>query len=207
MLGAVLLAGCSSPAPPVTGSGSPGQSAPATATAAASAAQTNPPTTVPAPAYKPATAAGPAQNVPVPVLPAKAKEFSKEGLEAFATYWYSTLGYVFETGNSKPMMAITDEKCGTCQKTNGPIAEWYKSRGWITGGKMTVHSSTSSFQMTPNGAYQAILLIEQSQVSYFNPDGSLDEALPPTAARQDILVAKYASGRWTANTAEHLTRQ
>jgi Family of unknown function (DUF6318) len=169
-------------------------------------ATTHAPTPTPKPVYKPATASGPAQNVPVPVLPAKAKEFSKAGLEEFARYWYSTLGYVFETGDSTPMMAVTDAACMTCANTNGPVSEWYKAGGWITGGKMTIYSSTSSFEDASDSTYQAILMIQQSPVSYYKPNGSLDESLPPTDARADIVVARYVGGHWVAKTAEHLTR-
>ncbi|NVM97233.1 DUF6318 family protein [Arthrobacter sp. SDTb3-6] len=202
-LAAVLaLAGCGTDSPP--------NRAPSPASASATGAApptTAAPTTPPIPVYKPATANGPAQNVPVPVLPAKAKEFSKAGLEAFATYWYSTLGYVYETGDSKPMMAITGNSCSTCERTNGPVGDWYRSGGWITGGRLKVHSATSSFEHAADGSYQAIVIIEQSPVSYYSADGTLDEALAPTIARPDIVVATYSNARWTAETAEHLTSQ
>ena len=197
------LAGCSGGGPPTAVGTTPTVS---TAPSSAAPPTSQAPTPTPKPVYKPATANGPAQNVPVPVLPAKAKEFSKAGLEAFATYWYSTLGYVFETGDSKPMMAITVSDCSTCAKINGPVGNWYKSGGWISGGLMVVHSATSSFTKTSNGTYQAILMIQQSPVSYYKADKSLDTAYPPTDTRPDIVVASYSNGRWTAETAEHLTR-
>ncbi len=37
--------------------------------------------------------------MPVPVLPEAAKAETKEGLEAFARYWYSLLNYAYETGD------------------------------------------------------------------------------------------------------------
>ncbi|MDQ0276172.1 hypothetical protein QO003_000475 [Arthrobacter silviterrae] len=203
VLGAVLLAGCSSAAPPVAGSGSPGHPpTTAAATAAATAAPTNPPT----PAYKPATAAGPAQNVPVPVLPAKAKEFSKEGLEAFAAYWYSTLGYAYETGNVAPMVAVTDPSCKSCAGAQESISARYGDGGWLVGGQMVVHSSTSTFHVTPESTYQAILLIHQQRVISYNADKTVDVDIPAMTPRADIVVASYHDGHWTAQKAEHLTK-
>jgi hypothetical protein len=169
-------------------------------------ATTHAPTPTPKPVYKPATASGPAQNVPVPVLPAKAKEFSKAGLEEFARYWYSTLGYAYETGDMAPMMAITDPGCITCASAKKTITTWYGKRGWIVGGQMLVHSSTSTFYETPDGTYQAILLIHQKQVISYNPDKSVDVTIPATTPRADIVVASFGDGHWTVHKAEHLTK-
>ena len=203
----LLLAGCSSAAPPVAGSGSPGQGAGApSATAAATAAPTNPPTTVPAPApaYKPATAAGPAQNVPVPVLPAKAKEFSKEGLEAFATYWYSTLGYAFETGDPGPMLAISDPGCKTCQAMEKTVAAGHKEGRWIEGGQMNILSVDSPFALIDDGTYQAITMVRQERVKYYNADRTVRSDLGVTAPIADIVVGIYNNDHWIAITVEHL---
>ena|GEM_PF-531793 len=199
----LLLPGCSSPAPPVAGSGTPGQSAPSLS---ATAAPTNPPTTVPAPApaYKPATAAGPAQNVPVPVLPAKAKEFSKEGLEAFATYWYATLSYAFETGDAGPMLAISDPGCKPCNAMKEGVATGYADGSWITGGQMHVLSADSAFALIDDGTYQVITMVRQEHVVYYAADKSIVEDMGVKASVADIVVGKYANGRWAAVTVEHL---
>lgn len=198
----ILLTGCN-PAP--TGP-SPSSSTNAPDSATTVPASPVPATTAAAAVYKPATAQGPAQNVPVPVLPDKAKEFSKEGLEEFARYWYSTLGYLFETGDTDPLLAISAVTCRTCANVSGPIGDWYLGGGWITGGQMTVHSTNSNFYETPEGTYQAILMIQQSAVSYFNKDTTLKQGYPQRIARADILVAAFADGSWTAKTAEHLTK-
>ncbi|POH73359.1 hypothetical protein CVS27_10615 [Arthrobacter glacialis] len=156
-------------------------------------------------AYQPATAEGPAQNVPVPMLPEKAKEFSKEGLIAFAEYWYETLGYVYETGDSAPMMAVTEAGCKTCAFINEPVGELYKTGGWVVGGKMTVHEATSTFQELPDGTYQAVLMIQQTKVSAYSVDKSLTTEHPQHKARANIVVARYLDDQWRAQTAEALT--
>ncbi|WP_186760626.1 DUF6318 family protein [Arthrobacter alpinus] len=199
----LVLSGCTtSPTPPTASSTVAGQSP------AATQVDTPPlsPGPAPVPAYMPATANAPAQNVPTPVLPEKAKEFSKEGLEAFARHWYSTLGYAYETGDVAPMTAITDPGCKPCSNVGGPVNEWFAAGNWIVGGLMTIHSASSSFEKAPNGTYQAILMAQQSPVSYINADGTLDTAYPPTIARADIVVAIYSYGSWTARTVEHLAK-
>lgn len=94
---------------------------------------------------KPATDQGPAENVPVPVLSEMAKEFSKEGLIAVNEYWYSTLGYAFETGDSEPMMSIRGPNCRPCEAMRKTVEAWYSDGKWISGGQMIIDPPNSSF--------------------------------------------------------------
>src|SRR6478736_5613204 len=80
-----------------------------TATAAAT------PTSTPSAVYKPADATGPAQNVPVPVLPEVAKTETKEGAEAFTKYWFSVLSYAYETGDTAALSTLSKPECTVCQ--------------------------------------------------------------------------------------------
>ncbi|MCQ9166058.1 DUF6318 family protein [Arthrobacter sp. STN4] len=199
-LAAVLaLAGCGTDSPP--------NRAPSPASASATGAApptTAAPTASSTPVYKPATANGPAQNVPVPVLPPKAKEFSKAGLEAFATYWYSTLGYAFETGNADPMMKISDAGCETCTSMKNVVIPWHSEGRWIVGGQMFVLSSESSFVEQPDHSYQAITEVRQQQVKFFRADKSLAKNMGVTKAVADIVVAIHDGEQWRALTVEHL---
>lgn len=196
MTAALVLTGCSS---------SPNTAA---TTSAFSAPATSEPVTAPAPApstaaiYKPATAKGPAENVPVPVLPEKAKEFSKEGFIAFAEYWYTTLSYVYETGDSDPMMAITDPDCKTCAFINDPIGQLYEGGGWIVGGQMTVIQSTSQFVEAIDGSFEATLMVQQAKVVAFKADGSRGSEHLQQAARANTVIASYVDEKWRARTAE-----
>ena len=199
----LILTGCSTtPTPPETTS--TGTNTPTSPGTAASAPATATPSSVAV--YQPATANGPAQNVPVPVLPEKAKEFSKEGLLAFAEHWYATLGYLYETGDPGAMMAITDADCKTCSFINEPIGSWYEGGGWIVGGTMVVHSTETSFTATPTGTYQVILVVQQAQVSSYSSDAQLNSARDPSVSQADIFVATFSDGRWIAQTAEPLKK-
>ena len=200
------LAGCTStPTDPTTSESSSTGGSPVATTATATSEQPSSPSTTAA-VYKPATADGPAQNVPVPVLPEKAKEFSKEGLLAFAEYWYSTLGYVFETGDAGPMMAISDQGCKTCLFIKEPVENWYKDGGWAVGGQMSILQSTSPFSETTDGAYQAMLLVRQTKVGYYSAAGTLTKDHPQAIARTNLVEAVYANGSWIAKTAEILKK-
>ncbi|MHA7269049.1 DUF6318 family protein [Arthrobacter sp. HLT1-20] len=197
----LVLSGCS-PSPPGTGATTPPGSGSASSGIPTPAATTPAPTTVAA--YQPATAQGPAQNVPVPVLPEKAKEFSKEGLIAFTEYWYETLGYAFETGDPAPMMAISDPGCRTCEAMKKSVIAGHSGGKWIVGGKMVIGTPASSFAQTAEGNYQAITMARQEQVKFFKADKTLSKDLGVTIAEGDILVGVRQDGRWVATTVEHL---
>ncbi|POH58557.1 hypothetical protein CVS28_10420 [Arthrobacter glacialis] len=140
----------------------------------------------------------------MPVLPGKAKEFSKEGLIAFTEYWYETLGYAFETGDPAPMMSISDPGCRTCEAIEKMVVSGHAGGKWIVGGKMVIGAPASSFTLTAEKTYQAITMARQEQVKYFKADKTLSKDLGVTIAEGDILVGDYKGGRWIALTVEHL---
>lgn len=181
--------------PSISSTGNPESGAPTTEAA---------PPTVAEAVYEPASAEGPAQNVPVPVLPDLAKVFSKEGLIAFAEYWYETLGYAFETGDPEPMMAITSTGCPTCEAMKQAVESWHSEGRWIVGGQMIVSSTDTSFVPVEDGSYQVVLLVRQENVKYFRGDKTLAEDKGIKTAVADLLVARYVSGKWTVANVSHL---
>ncbi len=196
LAGVLVLAGCSSPPAPPSGSTGAATAAPAATTA---------PSPVAGP-YKAASAEGPAENVPVPVLPEAAKEFSKEGLMAFAEYWFSTLGYVYETGDSGPMMAITEPTCEICAVVNGKLAETYAEGRWVVGGQMEVAQTISYFTPLSDGDYQAEVEVLQVRPVYYNADGTLRKAFEQYPVETNIVNAHWEEGRWIASKGELLRR-
>lgn len=158
----------------------------------------------PTPMYHRADKYGPALNVPVPVLPAEAKRRTKEGLEAFARFWYSTLSYAYETGDTGPMEAVSEAGCRSCGRVKEVVEGWHSGGRWLEGGRMTVLAAQSEFVETAPDEYQVILMVRQEPISYYNPDRTLNEASEADPAIGDILVAKYAGGAWTATTVEHI---
>jgi len=184
----LVLAGCSTPPTP-----------PPTATGVATAVPetTAPPTAVAGP-YKPATAEGPAQNVPVPVLPEAAKEFSKDGLIAFTEYWYSTLGYAFETGDTQPMLESSSPSCEMCKAMKETVVPWHEEGRWIVGGQMTVLDTNATFSPTKDGNYQVMALVRQNHLQFYRADSTISKDLGQEPSVADVLVAVHDSGRWSA---------
>lgn len=187
-------------------SGCAGGSSPqASGTPSSSASESASPSPTQTPVYKPADAKGRAENVPVPVLPVEAKAETKEGLEAFTKYWYSTLSYAYETGDMKPLEAISGSACASCQRVREVVDGWHSEGRWIVGGKMIVQAAQSNFVETGPSEYQAVAQVYQETLSYYRADGSMAEETKRKPAIADIMIAVHDGSRWTANTVEHIS--
>ena len=174
-----------------------GGSAGTTASASASATPTPTPT---AAAYKPATAEGPAENVPLPVMPELAKQESEEGLEAFGEYWYAAINYGFETGNLQPFEDISGPNCIVCKSVFDIVGPGYKNEDWILGGELEIIDAHSEYVLTSKGLFQVLMQIRQDPYEYRGPNGHLYEVnagLPPTTVH--LIEASYVNGNWFAD--------
>jgi hypothetical protein len=198
--GLLLLAGCSGGAPADPGAASP------TSEESASPSTTPTPTQTRTAVYKPADASGPAQNVPVPVLPEVAKTETKEGLEAFARHWYSTLSYAYETGDMAPLEAVSQPSCGSCGKVKKEVTDWHSGGRWLTGGRVSVEGVDSNFVETQAATYQVVVQVRQERIDYHLSDGSVKGSLDPLPVTPDIIVAAYDGSGWKAQTIEHLAQ-
>jgi hypothetical protein len=193
---AVTLAGCSGGAP-----ADPGTASPATAESTSPSPSATPTPTTSA-VYKPADASGPAKNVPVPVLPEVAKTETKEGLEAFARYWFELLSYGYETGDTQALTAITSANCIMCERTREVQNGWHEDGRWLVGGKVSTPAVSTAFHKGSDGQYQVAVQVSQEAISYYNADRSLDSTDPKPADSGSLMFAVFRDGAWYANTIE-----
>ncbi|UKA67619.1 DUF6318 family protein [Arthrobacter sp. FW306-05-C] len=156
--------------------------------------------------YQPADASGPAQNVPVPVLPEVAKTETKEGLEAFTRYWYSALSYAYETGDAAVLESISDSACASCKKVKQEVTDWHTRGRWLEGGRITVDAVDSNFVMSQPSTYQAIAQVQQEAIAYHLSDGSVKGRVAALPTTPDIVVAAYVGQGWKAQTVEHMVK-
>ncbi|RKR12521.1 hypothetical protein C8D78_3895 [Arthrobacter oryzae] len=180
------------PGPPSSGSQSP----PVESTPSASS--------TPSAIYKPADASGKAQNVPIPELPEAAKAKTKEGLEAFARYWYSLLNYAYETGDLSSIKSLSSPACALCGKVFPGIQKWNGQGRWIVGGTVAVHAVQSTFVKTPNGDFQVAIQSQQEAGSLENADGTDAQKISESAMLGDLMVARYEQGRWAVQNVDRL---
>lgn len=194
---ALALSGCNSGSGPIS-SGTTSPTSSATESVSPSATPT------PIAAYKPADATGPAQNVPVPVLPDVAKTETKEGVEAFARYWYSTLSYAYETGDVEALKQFTGPNCANCQSAEKIIENWYTQGRWLEGGKIVTPAVETTFVKTAEGLYQVIVQVQQAELRAHKADGTMsDTVVAPTDVGQ-IFLATYSSSGWQLVDAQRL---
>src|SRR6478609_3983585 len=147
LLTAAVLTGTACTSGQASPGATPSGGSPATSSSAT-------PTSTPTASYKPADASGKAQNVPVPVLPEAAKAETKEGLEAFAKYWFEVLSYGYETGDVSRLDAMTSSDCQACAKAKQVISGWHSDGRWLAGGRITTPSVTTTFKVAKDGNYQ-----------------------------------------------------
>ncbi|TQJ35468.1 DUF6318 family protein [Arthrobacter sp. SLBN-122] len=189
---AVVLSGCNSGGSPGAG----GTSSPVAAeTPTASATPT--PTPTPSAIYKPADASGPAQNVPVPVLPEVAKTETKEGAEAFTKYWFSVLSYAYETGDLGLFESIAPNPCEACQKVSKVIKDWHSEGRWLVGGTLSTPVTNSTFTKGQNATYQVAVQVHQEPLSYMRADGTVARTDPQAPDQGNLLILTYGEDGWS----------
>jgi hypothetical protein len=173
-----------------------GQPDPTASPATSAAAETQSSTPEAAPKYKPASADGPAENVPLPKMPKEAKEKSKAGLEAFTRYWYELLNYAYESGDLKPLEKATAASCLRCQDVGEVISDWHSEGRWMLGGQVKVDGTGTDYVKDGAGNYQVAVQLTSSELRYYSADRSLHDTDPKSEVSLDILVAKYEKDAW-----------
>lgn len=184
----LLLVGCA-------GAGTPGSNPEGSGSAGASISATPTPTPTPTQPYKPASASGPAENVPVPVLPAVAKTQTKEGLEAFTRYWFQVLSYAYETGDIKPLKSVSDPGCVFCNGLIKNVSNAWSEGQWISGGKIQTPAITA--QVLENEPWQATIQVIQAPVNIHKSDGKLLQAPTKQTNTGSQGVARFGPHGWT----------
>lgn len=191
-LSLLALSGCSNgDAPP----GEPTSGAPSSASPSASVTPSASPSPKPKPVYKPADAKGRAQNVPIPVKPALADKNSKEGLEAFSKYWFQTLSYAYETGDTALMEAASGPNCRFCNGLRNNIHSAWQGKNWIAGGKIQTPSVRAKF--SPGGkSQQATIQVIQQELSIYKAVGVLSQASTKATNTGSQAIATFDSTGW-----------
>ncbi|MDN6173133.1 MAG: DUF6318 family protein, partial [Yaniella sp.] len=80
--------------------------------------------------YIPASADGPAQNVPEPKLPAVATENTEEGAEATLKYFWEAIDYARLTGETDPIALVSHDSCEFCDLYMEGWQDRYENGDW-----------------------------------------------------------------------------
>lgn len=120
--------------------------------------------------YVPASAEGPAQNVPKPVMPEVMKEETQEGAEAAVKYFWETVYYAEQTGDTAPIDSLSSEYCEFCELSASNLSSIYRNGGWYTGTKAKVSSSILRPSST---GYTATILVDTPKGTGFDKEGQV----------------------------------
>ncbi|WFP16262.1 DUF6318 family protein [Citricoccus muralis] len=95
--------------------------------------------------FIPASADGPAQNVPVPALPDAAREQTPEGAEATLEYWWDAMEYLYLTGDPEQLMAASEADCEVCEMMVETWESAYRNDEWSSlNGEIEIESTLST---------------------------------------------------------------
>ncbi|MER2135901.1 MAG: DUF6318 family protein [Arthrobacter sp.] len=189
----VVLTACS-------GSDDPGADAAQSPSPTASSSPS--PSASPTATYKPASAEGPAENVPLPVMPEEAKAESKEGLIAFARYWYELVNYGYETGDVEPVKAVSGPDCFACQSFYKGMSDVYGTGGWIEGGDIEIIALDSEYLLTSEGRRQVLASVKQGDMIYWDEVGNADRRPGDEISFLQIMEISFTSDGWYVHIAE-----
>ncbi|WP_424347456.1 DUF6318 family protein [Kocuria sp. CH-021] len=194
-LAALLLAGC--------GTDDDGAAAsPSSAASSASATSATPGPDATPDAYVPASLDGPAQNVPKPVMPALAKEESREGAQAFLDYWSDAMWYAYQTGDTSYAREITAPSCEVCREELATVEQAYELGAWLVGGRETLEIQENPVVRAADGIYKPVVkgwseggrLVEDGEVTY-------EETSEIDPNKPFLVYLDYKGQSWTYITA------
>lgn len=143
--------------------------------------------------YVPASADGPAQNVPKPEMPAAMKEETEEGAEAAVEYFWDALHYAEQTGDTELLDETYSEYCEFCSVSSRTMKDVYDTGKWISGEEVEI---TSILPARSENGYIFTMLMDMSGGSSFEPDGTPidDETFGPRENQPWIAEVAYEEG-------------
>ncbi|UYY82384.1 DUF6318 family protein [Arthrobacter sp. YA7-1] len=133
--------------------------------------------------------------MPVPVLPEAAKTNSKEGVEAFARYWFQALSYAYETGDTSAIKRTTGPNCVFCNGLQESIGQSWADGKWIVGGRIETPVVAGKPGTGPESR-QATVQVIQQQIEIRKADGTLYQEATDASNSGSQLVATFNSDGW-----------
>ncbi|RNL57160.1 hypothetical protein D7003_07615 [Arthrobacter oryzae] len=130
------------------------------------------------------------------MLPEAAKAETKEGLEAFARYWFQLLSYGYETGDVDGVESVTAPSCEFCSNITRSLATNYEGDRWLAGGTIETPSVSTTSGALPNGEFQVVVQVQQTMINYFGPAGVEFRKPTPPSDSGNVMLAAYNDGAW-----------
>lgn len=145
---------------------------------------TTPPSTSPVPSPSPS-----------PTLPVAAQQPTREGAEAFATYFFAVYNYALWVRDPAPLRAISDLNCVYCNSVITSVQSMRGKRTTVEGGRMYVNTAVAA-PGTPEERIIVNLVVSQDPGHTLSDTGAvLGKNAGTKYGRVDIAV-RWTSGHW-----------
>jgi hypothetical protein len=146
-----------------------------------------------------ASSLGPARNLPKPVLPEAARQNTKEGFEAFTQYWFDTITYGLETGDSEPLREVSLPDCKMCNGYIADAGQVARGERRHVGPRWTVSSFEPNMILDPNRNAIAYFFLHESPSQEYGLKGELlKNRAPAPDPDPKVIHATFKDGHWFA---------
>lgn len=148
--------------------------------------------------YIPASADGPAQNVPRPTKPALADEESAEGAQAFLDYLADARSYAWQTGDTSLVREITAPACDFCIEEYDAIDEHYRDGGWATASLEEVTILDNDLPKDEHGFPTPRVHLTLPEIKVWDDNGNITQEENSIDSPDDtaLMHLNYIEGKW-----------
>lgn len=149
--------------------------------------------------YVPASADGPAQNVPKPVKPALADEESYEGAQAFLDYLADARAYAWQTGDTSLVRGITEDECIACIEQYDEIDALYVEGGWAEAGTDSITIFDKDMPVNSYGMPAPRVKIKSPEITVWGSGGEVEQESPAIDHGDRMIYAhlNHADAGWS----------
>ena len=121
-----------------------------------------------------------------PEQPAEMSKGDEAGAAAAARYYLNAYSYAWNTGNTAPIKAISDEECAFCQREIAQIDEFYSNGYWAKGTYASI-TNTDSIDRVSDDATDAAIYDVQFHIDEHTPEGYSSKGYE-SGSRYDTII-------------------
>ena len=121
-----------------------------------------------------------------PDKPAEMSKGDEAGAAAAARYYLKAYSYAWNTGDTDPIKAISDEECAFCQREIAQIDEFYSNGYWATGTYASI-TNTDSIDRVSDDVTDAAIYDVQFHIDEHTPQGYSSKGYE-SGSRYDTII-------------------
>ena len=121
-----------------------------------------------------------------PEQPEEMSKGDEAGAAAAARYYLNAYSYAWNTGDTAPIKAISDEECAFCQREIAQIDEFYSNGYWATGTYASI-TNTDSIDRVSDDVTDAAIYDVQFHIDEHTPQGYSSKGYE-SGSRYDTII-------------------